>query len=49
VSLHWWHVAASWGAVALVLGGLSLRALYRQSSAGRQLRRLERAETGGAA
>jgi len=48
VSLHWWHVTWSWAIAATVLGTVSLRALYRQSAARRQLRLLEQQPEPGA-
>lgn len=41
MSLHWWHVTLAWLAAAIVLGGLSLGALWRQEQARRRLAMLE--------
>ncbi|SUE63422.1 hypothetical protein [Roseomonas gilardii] len=46
MSLHWWHVTLAWLAAALLLGGLSLGALWRQGQARRRLAALDGARGG---
>ncbi|MDT8332397.1 hypothetical protein RQ831_15145 [Roseomonas gilardii] len=46
MSLHWWHVTLAWLAAAIVLGGLSLGALWRQGQARRRLAALDGARGG---
>ena len=41
MSLHWWHVTLAWLAAALLLGGLSFGALWRQRQARQRLAALE--------
>ncbi|MFT8244229.1 hypothetical protein [Roseomonas sp. BN140053] len=41
MTLHWVHVSLAWAAGALLLGALSLEAIWRQRSAGKRLARLE--------
>ena len=42
MTLHWWHVLLSWGAVLAVFAALAISAMARHRMAKRQLAQLER-------
>ena len=42
MTLHWWHVTAAYGAVALGFGALALGAVLRHRAARRRLAVLDR-------